>query len=186
MSTKAKSNYDTIKKALLEVFSTNPFQAYESFSRRVWPDEPVDIYSTDLLFAVAGGAAQGGAVLPTCRGNAIGGRGQLGYLQVKVYAKGDSVENNQRSGRCCYCCGGPHLIRFCRSKAKQSCWACGDEGHISSNCPKGQSGQGKYRGTTCAPEGLPGTAYRYYLLSMHLWRGEVSELSATQGAHTQC
>ncbi|KAK7078018.1 hypothetical protein SK128_012821, partial [Halocaridina rubra] len=73
------------------------------------------------VIAAAGGAAQGGAMLLACRGDEIGGCGQSGYLQWKVNTDCDSAENNQLSGRCCYRCGGPLLIRFCRSTAKSSC-----------------------------------------------------------------
>lgn len=43
-----KKSVKAIKEALLNPFSINPFRAYEQFSKRVWRDEPVDVYMTEL------------------------------------------------------------------------------------------------------------------------------------------
>ena len=48
LSTAQKEEAKTIKDALLSAFSVNLFSAYEQFSKRVWRDEPVDVYMTEL------------------------------------------------------------------------------------------------------------------------------------------
>ena len=48
LSTDEKKSAQSIKDALIKAFGVNRFQAYEQFVRRVWRDEPVDIYATDL------------------------------------------------------------------------------------------------------------------------------------------
>jgi hypothetical protein len=48
MSDVGKKSATEIVKVLTETFSLNPFVAYEQFVRRVWRDEPVDVYMTDL------------------------------------------------------------------------------------------------------------------------------------------
>ena len=48
LSDVVKKNAKSLKNALKDAFSVNPFRAYEEFSRRVGRDEPVDIFMTDL------------------------------------------------------------------------------------------------------------------------------------------
>lgn len=43
-----KKDVEAIKAALLNAFSLNPFRAYEQFAKRVWRDEPVDVFMTEL------------------------------------------------------------------------------------------------------------------------------------------
>ena len=43
-----KSDVESVKAALNDAFGVNPFLAYEQLTRRVWRDEPVDVYLTDL------------------------------------------------------------------------------------------------------------------------------------------
>ena len=43
-----KKSSEEIKKALTDAFALNAFTAYERFTRRVWCDESVDVYMTDL------------------------------------------------------------------------------------------------------------------------------------------
>lgn len=48
LSEEEKTSAKSIREALLNAFSVNPFRAYEQFSKRVWRDEPVDVYMTEL------------------------------------------------------------------------------------------------------------------------------------------
>ena len=48
LSDVVKNEATFLKNALKDAFSVNPFRAYEEFSRRVWRDEPVDVFMTDL------------------------------------------------------------------------------------------------------------------------------------------
>ena len=43
-----KQDASCIRQAMTTAFATNPFHAYEEMCRRVWRDEPVDVYLTDL------------------------------------------------------------------------------------------------------------------------------------------
>lgn len=43
-----KGDVKNIKAALKDAFGVNSFLAYEQLTRRVWQDEPVDVYLTDL------------------------------------------------------------------------------------------------------------------------------------------
>ena len=43
-----KAGAAALKNALRDAFSVNPFRAYEEFSRRVWQDEPVDVFMFEL------------------------------------------------------------------------------------------------------------------------------------------
>ena len=56
LSENQKKDVKDIKGALRNAFSVNPFQAYEQFTKRVWRDEPVDVYMTELrkLARIAG------------------------------------------------------------------------------------------------------------------------------------
>ena len=51
-----KADLKEIKRALTDAFGLNPFRAYEQLVRRVWREEPVDVYLSDLrrLAKVAG------------------------------------------------------------------------------------------------------------------------------------
>ena len=48
LSEEDKQSEQAIKRRLVEAYGVNPYQAYEQFIRRVWRDEPVDTYLTDL------------------------------------------------------------------------------------------------------------------------------------------
>ena len=48
LSDEDKKSVEAIKTKLIEAYGVNPYQAYEQFVRRVWRDEPVDVYLTDL------------------------------------------------------------------------------------------------------------------------------------------
>ena len=43
-----KADAASLKNALRDVFSVNPFRAYEEVSGRVWRDEPVDVFMSEL------------------------------------------------------------------------------------------------------------------------------------------
>ena len=43
-----KLSVDAIKGKLINAYGLNPYVAYEQFMRRIWRDEPVDVYVTDL------------------------------------------------------------------------------------------------------------------------------------------
>ena len=43
-----KISVDAIKGKLINAYGLNPYVAYEQFMRRIWRDEPVDVYVTDL------------------------------------------------------------------------------------------------------------------------------------------
>ena len=44
----ARADFEAIKKKLVDVFSLSAFHAYEQLTRRVWRDEPVGVYVSDL------------------------------------------------------------------------------------------------------------------------------------------
>lgn len=49
MSAADQKSEEAIKKKLIKAYGVNRYLAYEMFSRRVWkPEEPVDVYVTDL------------------------------------------------------------------------------------------------------------------------------------------
>ena len=48
LSDSGKKSYEAIKGALVEAFSLNAFQVYEQLTKRVWSDESVGVYLTDL------------------------------------------------------------------------------------------------------------------------------------------
>ena len=48
LSDSDKLSADAIKTKLVDAYGLNPYVAYEQFIRRVWRDEPVDVYLTDL------------------------------------------------------------------------------------------------------------------------------------------
>lgn len=48
LSDSDKADVNAIKSALIDAFALNSFQAYERFTKRVWCDEPVDVFVTDL------------------------------------------------------------------------------------------------------------------------------------------
>ena len=48
LSETQKQNLQSIKDSLMNAFSVNPFRAYEQFAKRVWRDEPVDVYMAEL------------------------------------------------------------------------------------------------------------------------------------------
>ena len=48
MDSGARADFEAIKKKLIDAFSLNAFHAYEQLTRRVWRDEPVGVYVSDL------------------------------------------------------------------------------------------------------------------------------------------
>ena len=48
LSESDKRSAESIKRKLVDAYGLNPYVAYEQFVRRVWREEPVDVYLTDL------------------------------------------------------------------------------------------------------------------------------------------
>ena len=48
LSEELQRSMPDVERALLDAFSIDPFQAYESFRSRNWRDEPVDVFLGDL------------------------------------------------------------------------------------------------------------------------------------------
>ena len=144
-----KQDANCIKQALTAAFATNPFRAYEEMCRRVWRDEPVDGYLTDLrrLARLAGvtsellllrafvvGLPQ--TVLRELR--ALPGVERMPLSDLVERARclvGELVERPvvaststvparrgtvRRAAVRCYGCGGPHLLKFCDVPVKTS------------------------------------------------------------------
>ena len=162
-----KQDAACIRQAMITAFATNPFRAYEEMCRRVWRDEPVDVYLTDLrrLARLAGVTSEllllrafvvglPSAVSRELR--ALPGVERMPLSDVVERARclvGELVERPvavstaaatvrggtaRRAGVRCYGCGGPHLLKFCDAPVKKPrCWSCGCEGHLARDCRKG-------------------------------------------------
>lgn len=198
-----KKEADAIKSALVEAFGMNSFQAYERFIKRVWNDESVDVYLTDLrkLGRLAGVLSdklllkafvvglpgivsrelramskieslplsqvverartlmaelvERPPVVAAMRQEKANSDAKSKSAKPATVVDGEKVETegrvpSGRDSRRCFRCGGAHLIKFCKSKAKISCWTCGEEGHTSKF-----HYQGNEAGRAGAPAVLP-------------------------------
>lgn len=179
MDAQDKDNAEKIEETLLLAFATNAFTAYEEFCRRVWRDEPVDVYMTDLrrLARLAGVETD----MLLMRAFIVGlpsaiSRDLRAVSKIETMSLSEVVQrarcliselsessvsaaavnvNERRSvvaKKRCFKCGGSHFTRFCRSTPRGDfkCWTCGEAGHISRNCH-----QGNDNGRISAPAVLP-------------------------------
>lgn len=176
LSDSAKKSADEIKTALLQAFSLNTFQAYEQLVKRIWCNESVDVYLTDLrrLARLADVSSDKLLVrafvvgLPGVVSRELRAMASVNKLSLKdvvdrgralmaemierpidfVAVAEDKLDQvgtlgqNKVQGRRCFRCGGPHLIKFCKSKGEVVCWTCGQKGHISRNCNSGNEIRG--------------------------------------------
>ena len=63
--------------------------------------------------------------------------GAVAYSRPFVSKEGrqkQGVERVNFKGKC-FRCEGPHMARECPERRPVKCYACGQEGHISYNCP---------------------------------------------------
>ena len=164
LSDSRKGKIDDIKTALFQAFSLDAFQAYEQFSRRVWLDESVDVYLSDLrrLARLANISSDVLILrafvvgLPTVVSRELRATSKLDNLSlddvvararalvselvekpVIAVAENKSFRKNTSSGGQvkCFKCGGPHLIKYCpKSDNNFLCFKCGKEGHFAKNC----------------------------------------------------
>lgn len=176
LDSERKGSAASIKEALEKAFSTNPFQAYEQLCRRVWRDEPVDVYMTDLrrLARLAGITSDVMLLrafvvgLPPTVSRELRALPDVDKLPLSSVVErarclvAELVESpvvavaqgGQRRAGCvplsdvpggpkrCYRCGGPHLMKFCRSPpGPVVCWSCGQEGHIAKQCEGNETGR---------------------------------------------
>lgn len=76
-------------------------------------------------------------------GQGLSGRGGVGVAAVAVRNEegGRGSSGNSRRVVKCFGCGGPHLVRFCKSNGMR-CFNCSEVGHMARNCPLAQSDQG--------------------------------------------
>lgn len=179
LSDSHKKSYESIKKALIEAFSLNPFQAYEQLTKRVWCDESVDVYLADLrkLARLAGVSSDTLLIrafivgLPSVVSRELRAVSKIDSLSLKdivdrarslmaelvekpviaVAAQHVEPDKSKAPNRRCFRCGGPHLIKYCKSQSNRPiiCWTCGQEGHITKNCTSGN----EFR-RVCAPATL--------------------------------
>lgn len=56
---------------------------------------------------------------------------------VRTMGRGERKFNGK-----CYVCGGPHMARQCTERKPVTCYTCGKEGHISSQCYQGNEKRG--------------------------------------------
>ena len=149
MADAEKQDADCIKQALTTAFATNPFRAYEEMCRRVWRDEPVDGYLTDLrrLARLAGVTSEllllrafvvGLPQTVSRELRALPGVERMPLSDLVERARclvGELVERPvvasatrvplrrgtvRRAAVRCYGCGGPHLLKFCDVPGKAS------------------------------------------------------------------
>ena len=76
----------------------------------------------------------------------VGGATAAGAAQRRQPQRTANQPNQRRQ---CYRCGGPHLVRSCKSPL--TCWTCGAEGHRSSECAGNEKGEASAPGAF--PEG---------------------------------
>ena len=126
----------------------NAFQAYEQLTKRVWNDESVDVYLTDLrkLARLAGISSDTLLIkafivgLPSVVSRELRALSKIDSLSLKeivdrarslmaelvekpvvAMAAQPTVEPEPKSkpqNRRCFRCGGPHVMRNCKSKLK--------------------------------------------------------------------
>ena len=142
-----KRDAGCIKQALTAAFATNPFRAYEEMCKRVWRDEAVDVYLTDLrrLARLAGVTSDllllrafvvGLPSVVSRELRALPGVERMPLSDVVERARclvGELVERPvvasttvsaarrstpRRGAVSCYGCGGPHLLKFCDAPVK--------------------------------------------------------------------
>ena len=148
MADAEKKDAGCVRQALTAAFGTNPFRAYEELCRRVWRDEPVDVYLTDLrrLARLAGVTSE----LLLLRAFIVGlpsvvsrelralpgvermplsdvverARCLVGELEERPVAAAIKTVGAVRKGTTrrppirCYGCGGPHLLKFCSNPTR--------------------------------------------------------------------
>ena len=142
-----KKSAECIRRTLTTAFATNPFRAYEEMCRRVWQDEPVDVYLTDLrrLARLAGvtsdllllrafvvglppivsrelRALPGVERMPLSdlveRARCLVGELVERSVVASTAATGERRGASRKAPTRCYGCGGPHLMKFCDAAAK--------------------------------------------------------------------
>lgn len=141
LSDSQKKSY--VKKVLTEAFSLNAFQAYEQLTKRVWCDESVDVYLADLrkLARLAGVSSDTLLIrafivgLPSVVSRELRAVSRVDFLSLKdivdrarslmaelvekpviaVAAQQAEPDKSKVPNRRCFRCGGPHLIRYCKS-----------------------------------------------------------------------
>ena len=166
LSDSGKKSYEAIKGALAEAFSLNVFQVYEQLTKRVCGDESV-VCLTDLqkLTRLAGILPDTLLIrafivgLPSVMSRELRAVSKIDSFSLKaivdqarslmaelvekpvvVVAAQPTVEPKPKSkpqNRRCFRCGGPHVMRNCKSKLSIVCWTCGQEGHTIKNCTLG-------------------------------------------------
>ena len=159
-----KEDAGCVRQALTAAFATNPFRAYEEMCQRVWRDEPVDVYLTDLrrLARLAGITSDTLLLrafvvgLPSSVSRelrALPGVDRMPLSDIVERARclvGELVERPaastlaaaasrgsvKRAAVRCFGCGGPHLLKFCDAPVKTQlrCWSCGCQGHLARDC----------------------------------------------------
>ena len=159
-----KKSYEAIKGALVKAFSLNAFQV---LTKRVWSNESVDVYLTDLrkLARLAGISSDMLLIrafivgLPSVVSRELRTVSKIDSLSLKeivdwarslmaelvekpvvVVAAQPTVEpepKNKPQNRRCFRSGGPHVMRNCKSKLSIVCWTCGQEGHTTKSCTSG-------------------------------------------------
>lgn len=176
----SKKSYDSIKDALIGAFSMNSFQAYEQFTKRVWCDESVDVYLADLrklarLAKISSDILLVRAFivgLPSVVSRELRAMSKIESLSLSTIVDrarslmAELVENpviavaaqhtdseleGKSSALQCFRCGGPHMVKYCKvQSSKITCWSCGQEGHMSRECPSGNGSRRAF-----APATLP-------------------------------
>lgn len=149
LSESSKKSFELIKKALIEAFSLNAFQAYEQLTKRVWCDESVDVYLADLrklarladvssdtllkrafivgLPSVVSRELRAVSKIESLSLSSIVERArslmaELVENPVIAVAAQQKVEPDSRGKgfvRRCFRCGGPHLIRQCKAQTNK-------------------------------------------------------------------
>lgn len=156
--------YTKFKAELTEVFGLDPFVAYEQFIRRVWCDEPVDIFLSDLKkLAKLAGIYSNTTVtrafivgLPTAVSRELRATVKTGDLSSleKVVARARSLMSEVASNpigavaqltratgktinkRTDIKCFKCGGPHLMRNCSKPvTCWTCGQVGHLSKDCP---------------------------------------------------
>ena len=87
------------------------------------------VASTGAIGVSSGNRLSRGAANVRGRGGMRGGAGRGGGERVAFRGK-------------CFKCEGPHMARDCPERKSIKCYACGEDGHISYNCPAEASNQG--------------------------------------------
>jgi len=176
MEESAKKDIEKIKKTLIDAFGTNAFQAFELLAKRSWSGEPVDVYLSDLRRLAKLAGVESEALLrrafivglPSVVSRELRALAKIDQMSLAtIVERARALMAEQVSGataaaavqrqsqrsqpnqqrRQCYRCGGPHLVRSCKSPL--TCWTCGAQGHRASEC------SGNERGEASAPGAFP-------------------------------